>query len=208
VTTIDIGTDAVCSDGFRGELISVVIDPAKTRITHLVVEPMGRLGLARLVPLDIVDAGTDGIRLHCTQEQFMKLDPAEETLAEFVPGQPDPIQLLVPGWRDASTGPAVEGSTIYPPIREQETIDLVPPGEVEEHRGDRVHATDGDVGQVGSIRIDPHTHAITHVLLRQGHLRSRKDVAIPASQIAAFDEGIRLRLTKQQVKDLPPADAD
>jgi sporulation protein YlmC with PRC-barrel domain len=208
VTTIEIGSDAVCSDGFRGEVISVVIDPAEARVTHLVVEPKGRSGLARLVPLDLVDAAAAEIRLRCTEEEFKNLAPAEETLAEFVPGQPDPIQLLAPGWRDAGAGPAVAGSTIYPPIREQETIDLVPPGEVEEHRGDHVHATDGDIGQVRAIRIDPGTHAITHVLLREGHLLRHKDVAIPAGQIAAFDDGIRLRLTRQQVEDLPPADPD
>jgi sporulation protein YlmC with PRC-barrel domain len=207
VTTIEIGTDAVCSDGFRGEVISVVIDPADRTVTHLAVEPKGRSGLARLVALSLVDASAGETRLRCTEEEFKNLPPAEETLAEFVPGQPDPIQLLDPGWRDAGTGPAVEGSTIYPPIREKENIDLVPPGEVEEHRGDRVHATDGEIGQVRAIRIDPASAVITHVLLREGHLLGRKDVAIPADQIAGFDNGIRLRLTRQQVQDLPPADS-
>jgi sporulation protein YlmC with PRC-barrel domain len=206
VTTIEIGSDAVGSDGFRGEVISVVIDPAGATVTHLVVEPKGRAGLARLVPLDIVEAGAGEVRLRSTEEEFRSLAPAEETLAEFVPGQPDPIQLLVPGWREAGTGPAVAGSTIYPPIREQETVDLVPPGEVEERRGDRAHATDGDVGQLRAIRIDLATRAITHVLLREGHLGRHKDVAIPAAQIAAFDDGVRLRLTRQEVLDLPPAD--
>jgi hypothetical protein len=207
VTTIEIGSDAVCSDGFRGEVSSVVIDPAGRTVTHLVVEPKGRSGLARLVALGQADVAASEIRLRCTEEQFKDLPAAEETLAEFVPGQPDPIQLLDPGWRDAGTGPAVAGSTIYPPIREKETVDLVPPGEVEEHRGDHVHATDGDIGQVRAIRVDPGSAVITHVLLREGHLLGRKDVAIPASQIAGFDHGIRLRLTRQQVQDLPSADS-
>jgi sporulation protein YlmC with PRC-barrel domain len=208
VTTIEIGSDAVCSDGFRGEVLAVVIDPEDRTVTHLVVEPQGRSGLARLAALGLADLTAGEIRLRCTEEQFKDLPAAEETLAEFVPGQPDPIQLLLPGWRDAGTGPAVEGSTIYPPIREKETVDLVPPGEVEERRGDRVHATDGDVGQVRAIRIDPGSAVITYLLLREGHLLSRKDVAIPADQIAGFDDGIRLRLTRQQVQDLPPADPD
>ena len=207
MTTIDIGSDAVCSDGFRGEVLAVVIDPADRTVTHLMVEPKGRSGLARLVELGMADLAAGEIRLRCTEEEFKNLPPAEETLAEFVPGQPGPVQLLPPGWRDADTEPAVAGSTIYPPIREQETVDLVPPGEVEEHRGDRVHATDGDIGQVRAIRIDPGSAVITHVLLREGHLLSHKDVAIPVGQIAGFDNGIRLRLTRQQVQELPAADS-
>ncbi len=204
--TLVIGSDARCSDGFRGEVRSVVVDPVARTATHLVVEPEGRLGLARLVPLDVVDATTGEIRLRCTEAEFKNLDPAEETLAEFVPGFPDPVQVLTPGWKDAG-GPVVEGRTI-PRIPEQETIDIVPPGEVEERRGDHVHATDGDIGQVHALRIDPRNHQVTHVLLKEGHLWARKEVAIPFDKVAGFDDGIRLSITKQQVQDLPPVDID
>jgi len=37
---------------------------------------------------------------------------------------------------------------------------------------------------------------------------TRKDVAIPVGAVASFDDGIRLSLTSQQVRDLPPADSD
>jgi len=45
---------------------------------------------------------------------------------------------------------------------------------------------------------------VTHVLLREGHLWGRKEIAIPVSAVVDLDEGIRLKLTKQQVEDLPP----
>ena len=54
--------------------------------------------------------------------------------------------------------------------------------------------------------VDPDDHRVTHVLLQEGHLWGRKEVAIPASAVTRVDEGIRLNLTKQQVEDLPPAD--
>jgi sporulation protein YlmC with PRC-barrel domain len=205
VTTLEIGSGTRGSDGFRGEVRCVVIDPAAGTVTHLVVEPEGREGLARLVPLDIVDATTEEIRLDCTEEEFRNLPPAEQTLAEFVLGYDVPVQVLPPGWRDAG-GPVVEGSTV-PRIPEKETIDIVPPGEIEEGSGGRVHATDGDIGQLRGIRIDPGSRKITHLLLREGHLWGRKEVAIPFGEIAGLDDGIRLRITKQQVEDLPPADA-
>jgi sporulation protein YlmC with PRC-barrel domain len=205
VTTMVIGSDAVCSDEYRGTVLAVVIDPADRTATHVVVEPKGRRGLARLVPLDLVDAAPDQIRLRCTEAEFMSLDAAEETLAEFVPGYQVPVQLLPPGWRDAG-GPTADGGTISR-IPEKETVDIVPPGEVEERRGDHVHATDGDIGQVQALRIDPGTRRVTHVLLREGPIWDRKEVAIPFDKVAGFDDGIRLSITRQQVRDLPPADS-
>jgi len=206
VVTLVLGSEAACSDGYRGEIRAVVIDPAAGTVTHIVVEPKGRSGLARLVPLDIVDVTPGQIRIRCTEAEFRNLDAAEETLAEFALGYQAPVQLLPAGWRGADA-PAVEGDTI-PRIPEQETIDVIPPGEVEEHRGDHVHATDGDIGQVHALRIDPGSGQVTHVLVRGGHAWAHKDVAIPFSKVAGFDDGIRLSITRQQVRDLPPADID
>jgi hypothetical protein len=204
--TLVIGNDALCSDGYRGEVRAVVIDPAARTVTHIAVEPYGRRGLARLVPLDLVDAASGQIRLRCTEAEFMNLDAAEETLAEFALGQPVPVQLLPPGWRGTGE-PSTDGGSILR-IDEKETIDVVPPGEVEEHGGDHVHATDGDTGQVRGFRIDTGTGALTHVLLREGHAWGRRDVAIPFDAVVGLDDGIRLSLTREQVRDLPPVDIE
>jgi sporulation protein YlmC with PRC-barrel domain len=205
VTTLVIGSEAVGSDGYRGEVLAVVVDPAARTVTHLVVEPHGRAGLARLVPLELAElAGAEPgpIPLRCTEAEFMSLEPAEETLAEFVPGYPDPVQLLPPGWRDTGGGPTADGGTILR-IPEKETIDIVPPGEVEERRGDHVHASDGDVGHLRGLRIDPGSRRVTHVLVREGHVWGHQDVDIPAEMVAGFGDGIRLSVTRQQVRDLP-----
>jgi sporulation protein YlmC with PRC-barrel domain len=204
--TLVIGNDAVGSDGYRGEVRAVVIEPAARTVTHIVVEPEGRRGLARLVPLNLVDAASGQTRLRCTEAEFMSLDAAEETLAEFAVGQTVPVQLLAPGWRGAD-GPSADGGSILR-IPEKETIDIVPPGEVEEHGGDHVHATDGDIGQVRAFLIDPGSGRLTHVLLKEGHLWGRKEVAIPFDKVAGFDGGIRLTLSKQQVRDLAAESRD
>jgi sporulation protein YlmC with PRC-barrel domain len=203
VVTVVLGSEAVCSDGYRGEVLAVVVEPKAGIATHLVVEPKGRSGLARLVPFDLVDATTAQIGLHCTEAEFENLDAAEQTLAEFALGYQVPVQLLPPGWRDAG-GPTAEGGTIMR-IPEKETVDIVPPGEVEEHRGDHVHATDGDIGQVRALRIDPDSRRVTHVLAREGHLL-HKDVAIPFDKVTGFEDGIHLSITKEQVRDLPSAE--
>ena len=204
--TVVLGGAAVCSDGYRGQVQAVVLDPAAGTATHLVVEPEGRSGLARLVPLDLVDAVAGEVRLRCTEAEFQDLAAAEQTLAEFTLGYEVPVQLLPPGWRGTG-GPVTEGGTI-PRIPERETIDVVPPGEVEERGGGHVHATDGEIGQVRALRIDPASRQVTHVLVREGHLLGRKDVAIPYGSVQGFDDGIQLSITRQQVRDLPPADND
>jgi hypothetical protein len=212
ISLLRIGAVAVASDGYRGEVRAAVIDPVAAVVTHLAVEPEGRSGLARLVPLGLVEAEADTddndvraapgkLRLRCTEAEFRNLNAAEETLAEFAIGQTVPVQLLPPGWRGTGE-PVAEGGDILR-IPERETVDVTPPDEVEEHGGDHVHATDGAIGQLRGFRLDPASGRVTHVLLGEGHLWGRKEVAIPFDKIAGFDQGIRLSLTKKQVQDLP-----
>ena len=56
--------------------------------------------------------------------------------------------------------------------------------------------------------IDPADHHVTHVLLQEGHLWGRKEVAIPIRAVTGVKDGIRLNITKQQVQDLSPVDID
>jgi sporulation protein YlmC with PRC-barrel domain len=209
-TPFTIGTDASCTDGVCGEVSRVVIDPVARAVTHLVVEPKGRQGLGRLVPLDLVDATAGEIRLRCTVAEFEKLDSAEET--QFVPGTRGyaaygPEQVLTWPYSSLGGGASVRGDMVTG-VSETVTYDTVPLGEVAVRRGERVHATDGDIGQVQGLVIDPSNHHVTHVLLQEGHLWGRKEVAIPISAVTGVDDGIRLNITKHQVQDLPPVDID
>jgi len=45
---------------------------------------------------------------------------------------------------------------------------------------------------------------VTHILLREGHLWGRRDIAIPVSAVTSADPIIRLNITKKQVEELPP----
>ncbi len=208
MTPFTIGSEVSCSDGACGEVSRVIVDPVARVVTHLVVEPTHRQGLGRLVPLDLVDTSSGGITLGCTLAEFEHLDPAEET--QFVPGsggyaEYGPEQVL--SWPYYGLGGAggVQGDTVVP-ISQTVTYDDVPLGEVEVRRGDRVHATDGDIGLVQGLVIDPRSHGVTHLLLKEGHLWGRKEVAIPIGAVAGIDDGIRLTITKREVEDLPPVD--
>jgi hypothetical protein len=210
-----IGAEVSCTDGVGGELRRVVIDPLAEVVTHLVVEPKHGEDRGRLVPLDLVDVTSGEIRLSCTMEQFGNLDPAEDVqfiqgtgdYAGYSPGQLDywPYYGLGGG---LGIGGAVdpymlEGTPPYTAVH-----DIVPVGEVEIRRGDPVHATDGDIGRVQGLVIDRGSRQVTHVLLQEGHLWGRKDVAIPIGAVASTSAGIQLNITKQAVQDLPSVDID
>ena len=80
----------------------------------------------------------------------------------------------------------------------------VPPGETEVERHQSVHAVDGQIGQVEGFMVNPADEKVTYILLREGHLWGRRQVAIPVSAVASVEDGIRLNITKRQVEDLPP----
>jgi sporulation protein YlmC with PRC-barrel domain len=210
ITPFTIGADARCTDGVCGEVSRVVVDPVAREVTHLVVEPKGRQGLGRLVPLDLVEVSRGEIRLRCTMAEFEKLDSAEET--QFVPGTRGyaaygPEQVLAWPYAGLGGGPSVAGETVDG-TSETVTFDAIPLGEVAVRRGQHVRATDGDIGLVEGLVIDPRNHHVTHVLLQEGHLWGRKEVAIPISAVIDLQDGIRLDLTKQEVQDLPPVAID
>ena len=200
-----IGTQVSCADGPCGQLTRVVVDPVAQTVTHIAVEPAHRQGLARLVPVDDASPASDGIRLDCTMAEFEALDPAEETL--FVPGTRGfdvygPEQVL--SWPYYQLG----GTVMFPDdegkASETVTTDTVPRGEVAVQRGAHVHATDGPIGQVQGLVIDAGNDHVTHVLLQEGHLWGRKQVAIPISVVAELDDGIGLSISKREVQELPP----
>ncbi len=71
-------------------------------------------------------------------------------------------------------------------------------------RGDHaLHATDSPVGRVRGFVVDPSDSHVTHVLLDEGHLWGKKRVAIPIATVVKVDDGVRLSVTKNQVRDLP-----
>jgi hypothetical protein len=227
-----IGADVTCTDGACGEVARLIVDPVARAITHLVVEPKHERKHGRLVPLSLVETTPGGIRLNCTRAEFETLDPAEETQfrpASGWPGSDGYGSEQVLSWRyyglTTGTGTGVdrrhygitsgEGpghntglASSAGPGQEHAlrgaTYDSVPLDEVEVGHGDRVHATDGEIGLVEGLVIDPGSHSVTHVLLQEGHLWGKKEVAIPISAVAGTRDGIQLTITKKQVGDLPP----
>ncbi len=195
-----IGARVVCGDGVGGELTRVVIDPVARALTHLVVTPPRRHSVGRLTPVELVDSAAKEIRLRCTVAEFMDLPVAEET--QFLPG-------ATGDWSYQ------QGHMFSLPyfglgrgIRVASTYDRVPVGEVEVRRGEQVHATDGPIGEVRGLVIDPSDQHVTHVLLVEGHLWGRKQIAIPIGAVKSVDDDVWLSLSADEVRDLPAVELD
>jgi sporulation protein YlmC with PRC-barrel domain len=189
-----IGARATCTDGQCGEVRRLIIDPATKTVTHLVIQPGHRQEAGRLVPVHLVQTTDGEIRLRCTRAEFDKLDHAAEH--DLVTGKA-PDQIF--GRYAMTADPA-------PGVWRRATIlqNVIPPGEDEVRPGDRVHAADGEIGRVQGFLVNPGDDQVTHVLLQEGHLWGRKEVAIPVSAVTGVEDGIRLNLTKEQVGELPP----
>jgi sporulation protein YlmC with PRC-barrel domain len=212
-----IGAEVSCSDGAIGKVSRVVVDPIAKALTHLVVEPGFRQGPSRLVPLDLVVGGGDGgeVRLSCTKTEFENLEPAEES--KFIPrttsfgsfGAGDVLSwpyygVAGVGDLDGIGGAGGMGAEDGSPVPRKVTYDTVPVGDVSVRRGQPVLATDGAIGRVQGLVVHPETGHVTHVLLQEGHLWGRKEVAIPISAVDTTVDGTQLKIDKQDVQDLPP----
>ena len=204
-----IGADASCSDGACGQVSRIIVNPVAREVTHLVVEPKHRNGPGRLIPADLAEAPTGQIRLRCTLAEFQAFRPAQET--EVVPDL-DPTGHAHSGEQRQYR---MTGGLVLPvrgpgaPEAPQEvTVHSVPFGEVEVHRELTVLATDGEIGQVKGLVVEP-GHHVTHVLLQKGHMWGHQEVAIPIGAVTKIGTLlIQLSLTKHQVKGLPSVDID
>jgi len=217
-TRFTIGNAVLCNDGVCGHLRRVVVDPIACALTHLVVEP-GHGATGRLVPVGLVDSADGWIRLRCSHARFERLEAAEET--RFLPGGGGdhgyrqgqmvswPYYGLGPGGGMLGGVGGLGGRDLGPDAGSRTiTRDRVPVGEVQVRRGEHVHATDGAIGRVRGLVIDRADHHVTHVLLDEGHLWGHKQVAIPIGSVTGVEDGVRLDLTKDEVRDLPPIDLD
>ena len=190
-----MGAKVSCVDGFCGEVSRIIIDPATDVVTHLVIEPKHRPGLGRLVPLDLVDATAGDIGLRCSLAEFGGLEAAEETeLVDYGSGSHGGRRHEYADGHLTSRAGLCRRHRSAGRSRGQAAVSPSTPSTVE-------------IGRVQGFLVDPGDHRLTHVLLQEGHLWGRKEVAIPVNAVTGVKDGIRLNLTKKQVADLPPAGA-
>ncbi len=191
---IPIDADVRCTDALFGRSTCLIVNPRTERVTHVVVEETQFPYNKRLVPIDQVAETTPHlIQLRCTSQDLEKMESFVET--EFVETpMPDYMGVSYMAW------PYVMPEPMLMPINHEQ----IPPGELAIRRGAKVEATNGYVGRVDEFLVNPANGHITHLVLREGHLWSPKEVTIPVSEIDRIEEDdVYLKLDKHSIEALP-----
>lgn len=190
---IPIGVPVECSDGKVGESTSLIVHPTKLTVTHIVVEDTSFPSVERLVPVEqILDATPDSIQLACTKHELANMEGFVER--HYIKREQEDTAFV---YMHPYATPVESG---YVRIDEHR----VPPGELEVRRGTRVEATDGDIGVVGELLIDPDSDEITHLILMEGHAWGDTEISLPLSAIDHVSgDVVYLKLDKNAIHALP-----
>lgn len=204
--SFELGSRVRCRDGTLGELARVIVESRDSTVTHLVVKPRYRRH-GRLVPIALVaEVSPEQIELSCSGSEFKALEPAEET--EIEAGAPEGWGTLSPPYYEFRMGGGMGGGLLRGSTGARAvTHDRVPAGEVEIRNGDPVYAADAEVGRVVGLIIDRADERITHIVVEDGHLRHRR-TAIPIADVRSVTDVVRLSVSKSDVANLPPTEAE
>jgi sporulation protein YlmC with PRC-barrel domain len=196
---MDIALDAHvdCTDGRIGRLENVILNPVSGKVTHLVVwkTDLPNTNTRKLAPEHrIQDSSHDTIQLTITRAQF-------DELPDFIHAE------LFSALEVLQMATLVNAHPSVPPTSVIVQTEAVPGGEVAVRKGTKVHASDGHVGRVDDFLIEKKDGRITHVVLREGHLWGKRDIAVPASQVDRYeDDCLHLKLDRKTIEQLPSFD--
>lgn len=191
---IPMNVEVFCTDGLCGRSTGVVLKPKTEELTHLIVKEKNAPHEEVLVPVTEVRTTTpDSIDLSLTRDKVDALQRFMETKY---------VEVDIPRYAGGvySLAPYEYAEPEILPVKHE----AIPDDELALLRGARVEATDGRVGRVDELLVDPEDDRITHLVLREGHLWGQKDVSIPVSEIDSIKEDIvHLKIDKRTIESLP-----
>ena len=198
---IFIHADVTCTDGLVGKSSYIVVDLISERVTQFVVKTKEH-ERQYLVPLELVkNTDRKSILLNCTKKDVYALQPFHEGYFNGYDTYSGSPPIPAPG--------VDPSSTLYHPHRaaDSTTSDAsvyASAVQLAVKKGADVLATDDRVGQVDELVIDPETHRVTHLVLRQHHLLKYKAITIPVSAIEkAETDTVFLKIDKAAVEAVP-----
>jgi sporulation protein YlmC with PRC-barrel domain len=184
---IPVKADLICADGHGGEVSGALLEESTHKVTHVLVRPTQSGLVRRLLPLDAVTETTpDQVHTRLTIEEVAALTALDDV--EILPNI-EPIDVGMVGTAMAELPVAV-------PHNPRGTLMLEPE--------DDVNASDGRIGRLDAVMIDPASGSVTHIVLRKGHLWTKKEVTVPMAHVVRIvEDGVDLDLTKDQIGQLP-----
>ncbi len=210
MTDIRLGVDIICSDGPCGKVVNVVVTRATRKVSHIVVENWDfPKQSTRLVPITKIENATpQRITLSSTKKEIAEMPPFVVTKYRSEV-DPDKAVTMTSNfyfpYSFASFGSidqyAMAASEMgYDTVNEENITDA----ETSVTTGMEIRASDGKIGKLDELVLNPENGEVTHILMREGHLWGKKEIVIPLSAVASAREGfIRLKINKKQVGELP-----
>jgi uncharacterized membrane protein len=197
MSRVTVGAPVVCTDGPCGELVAVLIDPAKKTVTHYIVRVKSD-DVERMVPTDRIGASTpEQLELQATLAEVNEMESftRDELLAEYMP-DPSATNYSYAYYYGMGIPDVVPPDPQYVHIQS----DRIPQGEVSLREGTEVKASDGHkVGKVSALVTD-NEGVITHFVLQDGD----HEVTLPLATVNySDDEGVHLKLSRDAVHGLP-----
>ena len=186
-----------CTDGPCVESTNVVLSRDTLQVTHVAIKDKKLPGNpTRLVPIEkVADALHDHISLNCTKDEVAKMDPFTVTQMVQESGSGTAYRS-----GDAYGSQYVVNDTAYDSVQAHQ----IPAGAMAVTPGMKISASDHRVGKLDEFLLDPKSGAITHLLMQEGYLWGKKDVAIPVEDVDFTDgETIYLTIDKDAVAALP-----
>jgi sporulation protein YlmC with PRC-barrel domain len=197
MSEIPLKASVQCTDGPCGTSTNVIVNPVTHQVTHVALKD-DKLpdNPTRLVPIaTIANATHTQITLDCSRDDVARMEPFVVT--QFIQGSGSDGAYASGG---AYSSQYVINDTGYDSVQEEE----IPQGELAVYSGMTVQASDGKVGKLDALVLDPKSGEITHLQMREGHLWGKKDVAIPIADVdATGGNTVLLKIDKEAVKALP-----
>lgn len=192
---IPVNAKVECSDGHAGTSTYIIVNPINQEVSHVVVQEfIHGSGSEHMVPVvAIKETSPKKIELSITKEKLTQLPTfVEDFYIQNVPSETDAADVYLE--------PFVTPLNMEITQVESENI---PPDDIVVRRGMSIEATDGFVGKVRELIVNPTDHKVTHVLLHKGHLFGAKDIMVPLANIDRIDaDTIFLNIDKTAVKEL------
>ncbi len=188
-----LNADVHCRDGRLGTSTYIVLNPITQQVTHVVVKLKQAPSQELMVPVRRIRETTpDLILLECNKDELDDLAPFVITdflMADIPHYTSDPKMTAL--WPYVNPARRIMSDTHVTLAAQELAV----------HRGTRVRATDGRIGQVSEFLIDPESDSVTHLILREGLPWDRKYITIPVSEIDRIEEDIvHLNLDKKAVR--------
>jgi len=182
---IPIKARVQCADGPCGEVTHVIVHPATKKVTRLVVKETKSPHVERLVPLRFVeDTTANEIHLRCSRQELSRMKSFVRT-------------ELVKSWSYDGRMPTETKKVKHLNIAEDELVMKA---------GTQVRATDGKVGRIDELMVDPDGGSLTYLVLREGPVWAPKVVTIPIAEVKQMDEkAVYLRTNRAGIETLPTA---